>query len=63
MTTAYITIKNNVDYLMTWEMVHKTLFSDKLLQQLSNVILYSYKNSYVETHVRDKRFKVHRQSC
>lgn len=31
-TMAYITIKNNVDYLMTWEMVHKTLFSDKLLQ-------------------------------
>ena len=35
---------------MTWVMVHKTLFSDKL-------------NSYIETHVQDKRFKVHRQSC
>ena len=62
-TTAYITIKNNVDYLMTWEMVHKTLFSDKLLQNNLVMWFYSYKNSYVETHVWDKRFKVHRQSC
>lgn len=31
-TTAYVTIKNNVDYLMTWEMVHKTLFRDERLQ-------------------------------
>lgn len=42
---------------MTWEMVHKTLFSDKLLQNNLVMWFYSYKNSYVETLVGIKSSK------
>lgn len=61
-TTAYVTIKHNVDYLMTWEMVHKTLFRDERLQNNLLMWFYLYKNSYIETHVQKKDSK-NTQSC
>lgn len=50
-TMVYVSIKNNVDHLMTWEGDPKILFSDKRLQNnLCSVMLFISKQLHRNSH-------------